>query len=141
MKHQILDFGRQDSQKLAQNIQLGQKIAQHYAKTSDKLQAHHLDTIFANWAAQPAEKSFSPQQVAEGLGSMFGEILKSNFSFMWKIIEDDHGREAALVDDLTGSIVFPVNSVYKRVEPEIINTPFFKEMYAAIEQHLKSQKG
>lgn len=142
MSHQIKDFSASESAKLSQDIQVGKKILSEFSKNaSEKVNAKILDQTFKGWAESNNRKIFTTQQIADGLGTIFGELLKADFSFAWRMIEDDHGLEPALVDEKTGSIVFPVNTVWKRIEPEINPRPFFEAMWKAIKAHLENQKG
>ncbi|MDN5280564.1 MAG: hypothetical protein PWR01_4529 [Clostridiales bacterium] len=140
MTHQIKDFTDNETKNLAKNIQTGKKIVSQLSK-NEKITAKNLDEAFSNWARQDNEKEFSGEDIANGLGSLFGELIKTDFSFTWKMIEDDLGTEAALVDDTTGSILFPINSVWKRIEPKILQEPFFEPMWKAIKAHIEKQKG
>jgi hypothetical protein len=137
----ILEFTDKDKEALAHNLQLGKKILLKAGKNPDKLQVNHLDSVFSLWGEKNDLQDFSSQQIAEGLGSVFGDIICRQFSFSWMIIEDDHGKEPALVENSSGSVVYPVNSIWKRIEPELNTQPFFKEMFNTIEAHILTQKG
>ncbi len=139
MSHQISTFTDKQSQQLAADVQLGQDIVKAFGAGSGKITAEILDQAFMAWSK--SQEKFSREQIANGLGSLLGELIKKDFEFSWKMVEDDLGLEMALVDDHTGSIVFPVNSVYKRVDPKIIVEPFFAPMYKAIKEHVSRQKG
>lgn len=142
MSHQIKDFSKNESEKLSQDIQTGKKILSEFAGSSvNKINAKILDQAFKGWAESKNPALFSPEHVANGLGTLFGELIKADFSFTWKIIEDDHGEEAALVDENTGSIVFPINTVWKRIEPKLLTDAFFEPMWKAIKAHVENQKG
>jgi hypothetical protein len=77
------------------------------------------------------------QEIAEGLGAVFGELLVQDFSMSWKAIEDEYGREYALIHEETGSVVFPINSIWKRLEPEIVREPVLEPMWNTVNEHLK----
>ena len=55
------------------------------------------------------------------------------------MVDDDFGTEYALVEEITGSIIFPINSVWKRVEPKLNKEDFFVPMWKAIETHIKEE--
>lgn len=139
MSHQITTFTDKQNQQLAADVQLGQDILKAFAAGMGKVTAESLDQVFISWTK--AQEGYSREQIANGLGALLGELIKKDFEFNWKMVEDDLGLEMALVDDHSGSIVFPINSVYKRVEPEIIVEPFFAPMYKAIKEHVSRQKG
>ncbi|GAB4266392.1 MAG: hypothetical protein Kow0029_00010 [Candidatus Rifleibacteriota bacterium] len=139
MAHQIKEFSNSEKSKLSQDIQTGKSILDRYLQNnSEKISANLLDKAFKAWAQKPDE--FSHEQIANGLGSLFGELIKTEFQFSWKMIEDDLGVEAALIDEITGSIVFPINTIWKRIEPELNTEPFFEPMFKTIRAHLDNQK-
>lgn len=139
MTHQIKNFTDNEKAGLALDLQKGQEIVKAFCQKVEKLDADKLDEAFHGWLSN--QEKFSAEQVASGLGSLFGELLKKDFSFDWRMIEDQFGCEPALVDELSGSIVFPVNSVWKRIEPQLQNEAFFGPMYLTIKVHIDNQKG
>ena len=141
MQTQIHPFSNADRQWLARSLERGRAICTHYSAESG-LDAAALDRVFARWASSASQSAeFSADDIAAGLGSLFGELLQRSFSFSWVQVEDEHGREPALLEEKTGSIVMPVNAVYKRIEPELQKQPFFEPMWQMIAAHLeKSHK-
>lgn len=138
MPHRITTFNDSENAGLAADIQLGNEIVKHFCADSKKIDAQFLDQAFSGWCKN--QTSFSREQIAKGLGSLLGELIKKDFNFSWKMVEDDLGNEAALLDEISGSIVFPVNTVWKRIDPEVIAEPFFALMYQTIQLHLNQQK-
>jgi hypothetical protein len=141
MAHRINDLNKKENEALSNFVEQGREILAEYGLSKNKYNAKDLDNIFAGWAKNFQNEKFQKKQMAEGLGSLFGELLTIDFGFGWKMVEDEHGVELALVDENTGSIVFPINSVWKRIDPEVINQPFFVAMFDAIKKHIESQKG
>ncbi len=139
----ICGFSKVQQAKLAEDIAHGRELflallGHHQGPPT----AAQLDRVFQAWAAQPVGQRMADDNLANGLGSLFGELLKSDFGFVWQIIEDKFGAEPALVDEGTGSVVFPINAVWKRIEPEVDPKAFFQPMYDSIAQHLgKMQTG
>ncbi len=141
MQPNISDFNENDRTRLAEGLARGRELCLI-------LEGHHrgpvnsvvLDKVFQAWAAQPAGSRASNEDLANGLGSLFGELLKNDFGFRWQLIEDQYGSEAALVDDNTGSVVFPVNAVWKRIDPEVDCKAFFQPLYDSIASHLEKMK-
>lgn len=136
MQPQIHQFNNSDRQWLSKSLSQGHEICEHYLpqKTID---ADLLDQVFALWGKQTEDKKkFSADDIANGLGSVFGELLQRKFAFSWCCIEDKYGNEPALLDEATGSIVMPINAVFKRIEPELLLQPFFTPMWQTIEAHL-----
>jgi hypothetical protein len=137
MQTQIYPFANVDRQWLATSLERGRSICTHYSVESG-IDAGVLDRVFALWAGSAARtQDFSNDEVANGLGSLFGELLQRSFKFSWVQVEDDYGREPALLEETTGSIVMPVNAVYKRIEPELQPQPFFLPMWQMIAAHLE----
>ncbi|MBU1105850.1 MAG: DUF3806 domain-containing protein [Candidatus Riflebacteria bacterium] len=136
MQPQIHQFNNADRQWLAKALSRGNEICEHY-RLEKALDAGELDRVFALWAAHPADKEmFSADDIANGLGSLFGELLQRKFSFNWCRVEDKYGNEQALLHEATGSIVMPINAVFKRIEPELLLQPFFAPMWQTIAAHL-----
>ncbi|MDD3148700.1 MAG: DUF3806 domain-containing protein [Candidatus Riflebacteria bacterium] len=138
MQPNISDFRENDRTRLAEGLACGRELClrlqgQHRGPVNPVI----LDKVFKAWAGQPAGSRAANSELANGLGSLFGEILKNDFGFRWQLIEDEYGAEPALIDDNTGSVVFPVNAVWKRIEPDVDSQAFFQPMYEAIAAHLE----
>ncbi len=141
MQPRISDFNATEQANLAGGLASGRELClalsgHHQGPPSAEL----LDQVFKKWAAQPANKRMSAAEVASGLGSLFGELIRVDFGFIWQMIEDQYGTEPALIDENTGSVIFPVNAVWKRIEPELDTTPFFRPMYDSIARHLEKAR-
>ncbi|MFO1109208.1 MAG: DUF3806 domain-containing protein [Bradyrhizobium sp.] len=52
----------------------------------------------------------------QSLGITFGDALAQKLKMHWVMVEDEHGRDAALHDQGTTIIVFPLTSISKRIE-------------------------
>jgi len=141
MAHRINDLNQKENETLSNYVEQGREILEGYGLSKNQYNAKDLDNVFERWAQNYQNEKFQKNQIAEGLGSLFGELLTVDFGFGWKMVEDDHGIEVALVEEKTGSIVFPINSVWKRIDPEIITQPFIAAMFDAIKNHIESQKG
>jgi hypothetical protein len=137
MQTQIHQFSNTDRQWLSQSLERGRAICTFYLKEK-AIDAAALDQVFALWASSPeSARKFSADEIANGLGSLFGELLHRHLNFGWCRIEDRHGNETALLDETTGSIVMPVNAVHKRIEPDLQNQAFFVAMWQMIAAHLE----
>lgn len=138
MQPKISGFNETEQANLAKGLAAGRELCL-------ALSGHHkgppsadlLDQVFKKWAAQPTNSRMPAADVASGLGSLFGELLRVDFGFIWQMIEDQYGTEPALIDENTGSVIFPVNAVWKRIEPELDTAPFFRPMYESIARHLE----
>lgn len=138
MNPQISDFSEKEKTWLAISIARGREMC--LALTGHRhgpVTAENLDRIFQAWAALPEKNRASHEDVANGLGCLFGELLKADFGFVWQMIDDHYGREAAVIDEKTGSVVFPVNTVWKRIEPTLDSKDFFRPMWESVKKHLE----
>jgi hypothetical protein len=80
-----------------------------YSTLDGKL--HLLDTILRNgWIAR--EETLKLQC----LGVTFGDALAEKLGMMWMAVEDEHGRDPALVLPGTSIVLFPLTSISKRIE-------------------------
>ncbi len=160
MSPKILGLSRKDLSLIALNANKGREIyAAFMKKDSEPVTYEGLDKVFKLWAEAKADKKETSEAMgvlfgifndseseakdenevmASAFGCLFGEMLKKEFGFQWQLIEDSLGTEKALIDDKTGSVVYPINSVWKRIEPKLDTEPFFKPMHDAIKQHLES---
>ncbi len=70
-----------------------------------------LSTIIrANWIAR------NETYKLQCLGITFGDALAQQMGLDWVAVEDKLGRDPALRDPQTGTLVFPLTSISKRVE-------------------------
>lgn len=141
MTPRILPLSQKELASIATYATNGRKIyATYYASDKGPISFENLDKAFKAWAESKDSARTSNDDIANGFGSLFGELLKAEFGFSWQNIEDQYGTEKALVDEKTGSVIFPINAVWKRIEPKIDTTDFFKPMYEAIKKHIEEQK-
>ena len=141
MTPRILGLGKNDLTQIAACTAKGREIYAEYAKAaSGPVSFANLDKAFKAWADDKSVTKADNEEVANGFGCLFGELLKAEFGFGWQIIEDQYGTEKAVVDEVTGSVVFPINTVWKRIEPKLDTTAFFQPMHDSIKQHLDSLK-
>ena len=140
MSPEIFSLSSKDLTQIGLNASKGRSIyAYHTKKESGPITYEGLDKIFKLWAEDKSEKKPDNEEMANAFGCLFGEMLKAEFGFEWMSIKDQYGTEKALMDNKTGSIIFPINSVWKRIEPELDTTAFFKPMHDAIKEHLEKQ--
>ncbi len=160
MSPKFLGLNRKDLSLIASNANKGREIYTAFTKKdSGPVTYEGLDKVFKLWADKKSDQKETEgamgvlfgiltdgdsnekdenEVMANAFGCLFGEMLKSEFGFEWQIIEDHLGTEKALIDDKTGSVVYPINTVWKRIEPELDTEPFFKPMHDAIKKHLES---
>lgn len=141
MSPEILSLSRKDLSQIALHANRGREIyASYLKKDSGPVSYENLDKVFKMWAEDKSATKPDNEEIANGFGCLFGEMLKAEFGFEWQLIKDQYGTEKALLDNKTGSIIFPINSVLKRIEPEVDSNAFFKPMHEAIKQHIESTK-
>ena len=139
MTPKFLGLNRKDLSLIALNANKGREIyAAFNKKDSGPVTYEGMDKVFKLWAEDKSDTKVENEEMANAFGCLFGEMLKTEFGFEWHLIEDQYGTEKALIDEKTGSIVYPINSVWKRIEPKLDTEPFFKPMHDAIKQHLES---
>lgn len=80
-----------------------------YATVDSKLQL--LETILSNGWVEPTETV-----KLQALGVAFGDALAQQLGLTWAVIDDEYGRDAALILNGTSVKVFPLTSISKRVE-------------------------
>ena len=92
-------------------------VREHYPPESEKKYQSIegklllLDTILKNkWIA--ANETVKLQC----LGIAFGDALVQNLGLKWVAVEDEYGRDPALVVEGTSIISFPLTSISKRIE-------------------------
>jgi hypothetical protein len=52
----------------------------------------------------------------QSLGITFGDILLQKLNLLWVMVEDEHGRDPALIVPGTSIIVYPLTVISKRIE-------------------------
>jgi Domain of unknown function (DUF3806) len=70
-----------------------------------------LETILSNGWVEPTETV-----KLQALGVAFGDALVQQLGLTWVAVDDEFGRDAALVLEGTSVKVFPLTSISKRVE-------------------------
>jgi len=70
-----------------------------------------LDTILKNKWVEPNETV-----KLQCLGITFGDALAQKLSLKWVAVEDEYGRDPALIVEGTSIITFPLTTISKRIE-------------------------
>lgn len=70
-----------------------------------------LDTILKNKWIEPNETV-----KLQCLGITFGDALAQRLGLKWVAVEDEYGRDPALIVEGTSIITFPLTSISKRIE-------------------------
>lgn len=138
MNTNISDLSEKDKTWLAISLAKGRELCFSLTGSQqNSVSAEELDKIFMAWASLPEKKRTCNEDAANGLGSLFGELLKTDLGFRWQIVGDRYGTEPALIDEKTGSVVFPINAVWKRIEPTLDTSAFFQPMWEAVKSHVE----
>lgn len=97
--------------------------AQHkYDSVAGKLAL--LDAIISNKWVEPTETL-----KLQCLGIAFGDALAQETSLEWAAVEDEYGRDPALIQRGTSIVLFPQTSISKRIEAgEAVHV---RELFAA----------
>jgi len=75
-----------------------------------------LDRLYEVWRDDVREK-VEPLHAACAIGAMLGDILSDRLCFDWCMIVDEQGVEFCLKSEVSDWETYPVNYVWKRVEP------------------------
>lgn len=92
-------------------------VRQHYpAESENRYQSVDgklvlLDAILKNGWIEPNETV-----KLQCLGITFGDALAQKLGLKWVAVEDEYGRDPALVVEGTSIITFPLTSISKRIE-------------------------
>ena len=92
-------------------------VRQHYpAESENRYQSVDgklvlLDAILKNGWIEPNETV-----QLQCLGITFGDALAQKLGLKWVAVEDEYGRDPALVVEGTSIITFPLTSISKRIE-------------------------
>jgi hypothetical protein len=70
-----------------------------------------LDGILKNKWIEPSET-----WKLQSLGVVFGHALAQKLGLRWQIVEDEYGRDPALILDNTTLRIFPLTMISKRIE-------------------------
>ena len=70
-----------------------------------------LDAILSNNWIEPDETL-----KLQCLGITFGDALEQQLGLEWVMVEDEYGRDPALIQSGTSIVIFPQTSISKRIE-------------------------
>ena len=86
-----------------------------------------LENLFAAWMADKRDK-VRDVDLACALGTMYGDLLAEKYQFDWRMRRDQQGEAFALVNEASGWENYPIDYVWKRVQPGALGeeTGFFR---------------
>lgn len=118
-----------DVEWMAKAERVGQQLLERYAHTKE-VSPSNLDVAFRNWKADSAKRS-SDHLVAEGLGVLFGNYVVKHKAASWVVVTDDRGTALA-VRSRDGGQIYPIESVWKRIDPQNDDMNFFEPIWSAV---------
>lgn len=103
------DTARLEAQRTWVRDHYSEDARQQYDQLDGKLRL--LDTILKNrWIAAGETVKL------QSLGVAFGDALAQHMGLRWVAVEDQYGRDPALILDGTSVRVFPLTTISKRIE-------------------------
>ena len=132
-KSQLRDLTKEEKEFINKNIELGKKIANSFCVEEIANELKKLDVIFKK--NLDCKSDFSDDEIASGLGVLFGEIMREQLSMEWQMITDEYGTDYCLIHKKTNTMIFPISTVYKRVESGEYD--FFWDIYQIVKKHIE----
>ncbi|WP_431274675.1 DUF3806 domain-containing protein [Variovorax ureilyticus] len=115
---------------LANASDVGLRVLAFYANTSE-VTPRNLDAAFTSWKSDRSSRRAPDQVVAEGLGTVFGNLVVKHKQADWAVVTDSFGTELA-VRSSTGKELYPISSVWKRIDPKDGDINLFEPMWTLI---------
>lgn len=108
----------------------GYEVLSWYNK-SREVSPESLDSAFKKWKLDKSADRAPDKLVASGLGSLFGKYINERKKCRWVVVTDSFGTELALISN-RGMEIYPINSVWKRIDPENKDINFFEPIWTTI---------
>jgi hypothetical protein len=140
MDRQIHDLQPKDQDWIARSASEGQSICNFYGVTpSTDLSPEKLDSVFHAWRNDSSDNRKGSEAIINGLGCLFGELLRGKFPAEWKILTDSYSTELALLVDTSGRTweLTPRDFVAKRVLSDEDESGFFAAMESMLNEEIK----
>jgi hypothetical protein len=131
-------FVGQERKQLEEFVAFADGLVGRYATFSKDITPRLLDTVFTRWMQDADREKADGESVSLAIGSAFGECLKRTLGLEWMVVSDDQGEAWALSQPGMTMMVFPIESVRKRVESG--ETNFLHGLSQVVESHLKSER-
>lgn len=126
----ITEITTSDQELMLKNLQFGLDIMGWYINTT-KVTLENLDMAFKAWKQDYTENRAPDHIVANGLGILFGNYILQHKQIRWVNIFNDFETELALLSP-EGNEVYPISSVWKRIDPENEEMSFFEPIYTLV---------
>jgi hypothetical protein len=109
-------LGREDEARLSKQRTVVERLLEGDEETLGKYATDHgkLGVLRAVLEG----KVFQPSQTYElqCLGIVLGDVLANQLGMVWRMVEDEYGRDPCLVVDGTSIVLFPLTMISKRFE-------------------------
>ena len=131
MKRQVKELQPRDRDWIQQSAVNGRQICHHYGVSpTTSVSPAILDTVFHAWWHDKGSDRVSIEDVVNGLGCLFGELLRGKFDTVWRIVTDKFGTDLMLEVKLpTNNLeIAPLSFVAKRAESKEDESGFFTAM-------------
>jgi len=126
----IKEINETDKQWLSKSESIGYEVLSWYANTNE-VTPDNLDKTFQAWKVDSSENRAPDAVVATGLGVLFGNYIIKNKNAKWMVVNDNYGTEIAVIS-ANGYETYPVNAVWKRIEPDNEELKFFEPIYTIV---------
>lgn len=98
---------------------LGLHVIDYYLDKTPKPTPAILEDVFERWRADPYDKVRN-LDFAYAFGVLLGDILVARLDFSWRKRIDAQGETFALYSPSTAWETYPVDYVWKRVDPRVL---------------------
>ncbi|TGK96257.1 DUF3806 domain-containing protein [Leptospira brenneri] len=129
-ERKIRELNPKDSEWLERSNKIGYDILDWYNKNKE-LNPGTLDSAFQKWKSDKTDNKAPENLVAVGLGSLFGKYIKDHKRCRWVVVTDSFGTDFALLNE-TGSELYPINSVWKRIDSSNQDISFFEPIWTSV---------
>lgn len=129
-ERKIRELNPKDIEWLDRSNKIGYDVLDWYNKNKE-LNPRTLDTAFKKWKSDKTDNKAPENIVAVGLGSLFGKYIKDHKKCRWVVVTDSFGTDFSLINE-TGSEVYPINSVWKRMDPNNKDINFFEPIWTSV---------
>ncbi len=123
----VKELGAPDKAWLEKSRVMGRELLSYYANES-VVNPQNLDKAFQKWKQDHTENRAPDEIVANGLGTLFGDYIVEHKICRWAIVTDKLGTELAIISS-TGSEVYPINTIWKRIDPSDSDISFFEPIW------------
>ena len=126
------DINQEDRHWIEESMGKGVAICEKYLNCQlNEISLEQLDYVFQKWKTDQDVNKPDDEAVASGLGALFGEYVVSQKIGKWIVVTDSYGTDLS-VEAFNGTQIYPINAVWKRIDPENLDLSFFEPIYATI---------